>query len=146
MNGYVLTTSGIVLDQWIDKNGHMNVTSYMAVFDQGTDNLFQKCGLEHSDIGTDTTIVAGRILIDHRKELFAGEEWELWSGIVTVKPTYLTVTHRLRSASSIHATCDIRARPFSKQKRIAVMLNPELVNALTALRVPGLVDRFKTGG
>ena len=69
MKGFILTAQGIVSPEWIDRNGHMNITSYMALFDQGTDILFQKFGLAVSETDSDITMVAGRIYIEHRKEL-----------------------------------------------------------------------------
>jgi len=144
MKGYIQTGAGVVPEQWIDKNGHMNIAAYMALFDQGSDILLQTCGCVPS-LGSDTTFVAGRILIDHRKELFLGDKWEQWSGIVAVQHGYLTITHRLRSASSIRATCDIRAKPFSVQNRVAVSLDPEIVRRLSSFRIPGQLDRFGPG-
>ena len=69
MKGFILTAQGIVSPEWIDRNGHMNMTSYMALFDQGTDILFQKFGLAVSETDSDITMVAGRIYSEHRKEL-----------------------------------------------------------------------------
>jgi acyl-CoA thioesterase FadM len=142
MKGFILTMSGIVPTEWIDKNGHMNVASYMALFDHGTDVLLQESGLVVSGADSDITVVAGRIFIEHRKELLECESWELWSGFSTVQPSFMTVTHRLRSGSSLRAVCDIRGAVFSKSTRTAVILDRErLCNARTLI-VPGLADRF----
>ena len=108
MKDFILTASGVVSPEWIDRNGHMNVTSYMALFDQGTEILFLKSGLAVSETDSDITMVAGRIFIEHRKELLEGEEWELWSGFAAIHPSFMTLTHRIRSGSSLRAVCDIR--------------------------------------
>lgn len=143
MKGFVLSLTGTVPSGWIDKNGHMNVTSYMALFDQGTDLLLQKSGFAVSEIDSDITVVAGRIFIEHRKELLEGEKWELWSGFAAIHPSYMTLTHRLRSGTSLRAVCDIRGATFSKRMRTAVMLDQESLWEAQTLLVPGLADRFE---
>jgi len=127
--------------EWIDKNGHMNVVSYMALFDAATDVLLEKCGIGLE--GADLTMVAARMMIDYRKELIQGEAWELWSGIISAQPSYLTITHRLRSAGSQRAVCDIRGMPFSKRTREVSMLNDALLDKVRERMVAGLTDRFE---
>jgi acyl-CoA thioesterase FadM len=140
VKGFLLSGSGTVESDWIDKNGHMNVTAYMTLFDRGTDALLEKCGI--GSVGADLTMVASRIMIDHRKELMEGEQWELWSGVAAVCPTYLTVTHRLRSTTSLRAVCDIRGTPFSMRTRAAVVMDERTLEEISGLIVPGLLDRF----
>lgn len=142
MRGFVLTVTGVVPTGWIDRNGHMNVTSYMALFDQGTEVFLQRSGLLAPDADSDRTVVAGRIFIEHRKELMEGEGWELWSGFSALAPSFVTVTHRLRGGASLRAVCDIRGAFFSKSTRTAVNLQQEHLGKAGALLVPGLVDRF----
>lgn len=143
MKGFILTVSGSVPAEWIDKNGHMNVTSYMAIFDQGTDILLQKSGLAVSGNDSDITMVAGRIFIEHRKELLEGEEWELWSGFVAIHPSFMTLTHRLRSGASLRAACDIRGTLFSTKTRVSVVLDQGILKNVASLVIPGIADRFE---
>ena len=143
MKGFILTASGVVSPKWIDRNGHMNVTSYMALFDQGTEILFQKSGLAISETDSDITMVAGRIFIEHRKELLEGEEWELWSGFAAIHPSFMTLTHRLRSGYSLRAVCDIRGVVFSKLRRTSITFDQDSLGKAQALLVPGLADRFE---
>ena len=140
MRGFQLTAAGAVLSEWIDRNDHMNVAAYMALFDKGTFALLDSCGFGTS--GNDLTMVAARILIDHRKELLEGEPWELWSGVVSAHPTYLTVTHRIRSGRSLRTVCDIRGTPFSMRTRVATLLDKETLQGVGKWIVPGLADRF----
>jgi len=143
MKGFILTAQGIVSPEWIDRNGHMNITSYMALFDQGTDILFQKFGLAVSETDSDITMVAGRIYIEHRKELLEGEEWELWSGFAAIHPSFMTLTHRLRSGSSLRAVCDIRGVVLSKRTRTSTTFDQDSLEKVRTLLVPGLADRFE---
>jgi len=142
VKGFLLTETGLVSAEWIDKNGHMNVNSYISLFEQGTSKLLQYSGLLLSVSDSDITVVAGRIFIEHRKELLEGEAWELWSGFSAVQPSFMTITHRLRGGSSLRAVCDIRGAFFSKSTRTTVNLFHEQVRIAQTLIVPGLVDRF----
>lgn len=142
MKGFVLCDKGCVATEWIDSNGHMNVTAYMALFDKGTNVLLNRCGI--GNCNGDLTMVATRLMIDHRRELIQGDNWELWSGVISAYPTYLTITHRLRSPKSLHAACDIRGVPFSKRSRGAVRFDNDDLMKLQQLIVLGLVDRFDT--
>jgi acyl-CoA thioester hydrolase len=40
-----LQYEGVVLPEWIDNNGHMNLAYYVVLFDQATDLLFDTLGL-----------------------------------------------------------------------------------------------------
>ena len=143
MKGFILTAQGIRSPEWINRNGHMNMTSYMTLFDQGTDILFQKFGLAVSETDSDITMVAGRIYIEHRKELLEGEEWELWSGFAAIHPSFMTLTHRLRSGSSLRAVCDIRGVVLSKRTRTSTTFDQDSLEKVRTLLVPGLADRFE---
>jgi len=142
VKGFHLCDTGCVASEWIDRNGHMNVTAYMTLFDKGTNTLLERCGIGVPN--SDLTIVAARIMIDHRREFKEGERWELWCGIVSVFPTYLTLTYRLRSAKSIHAVCDIRGTPFSMKDRSSTYFPEKNLIKLSQHIIPGLVDRFIT--
>lgn len=139
MKGFVHTISGVVPDEWIDRNGHMNVTAYMGIFDQGTDLLLQKCGLTD---GSDHTVVSARMMIDYRKELLLGEPWQLWSGFSSIQSNTLTIVHRLRAVNSMRATCDIKGNSFSKSARYAVPFSLAIHENFSQFLVSGLADRF----
>jgi acyl-CoA thioesterase FadM len=140
VKGFLLCDQGTVLKEWLDGNGHMNVTAYMALFDKGTNILLESCGIGTPN--TDFAMVASRIMIDHRREFIFGNEWQLWSGVISATSTYVTLTHRLRSKKSVHAVCDIRGAPLSMVTRQSTYIGEEMVSRLSQYVVQGLVDRF----
>lgn len=142
MKGFILTMTGNVQTEWIDNNGHMNITSYMAIFDKGSEILLQKSELVSSEINSDITVVAGRIYIEHKKELLKGDEWKLWSSFIAIDPSFITLTHRLHSGGSLRAVCDIRATAFSKHLRASILLDQESLRKAKTMLVHGLKDRF----
>jgi acyl-CoA thioester hydrolase len=144
MKGFYFTASGKVPSQWIDKNGHMNIKYYIALFDQGCDVMLEKCGVARSSMADNgLTMVANRIFVAHKKELFEGEDWELMSGVVSLTPDFITLSHRLISGSSIRATCDIRGRFFNTKTRAATALDDKALERAREYIVPGLTDRFQ---
>lgn len=141
MKGFVLTGEGIVLPEWIDRNRHMNVAAYMKLFDAGMERLLGTLGFSGD---ADTGFVAGRIYIEHRRELMEGESWQMWSGIVSVAPNTITVTNRIRSGSAVRAVCDIKGTPFCKLSRSALKMPDQMIERIASALVPGLLDRFDT--
>lgn len=146
MKGFQLTLEGRVLPEWIDANGHMNITRYLALFDEGCEVLLLRSGVDRARAATgDVTLVAGRIQMAHRREMLEGESWSLWSGFTSVDPGFVSFTHRLVGEGSVRATCDIRANAFCKRERASSLLGDEVVERARALIVPGLKDPFAQG-
>ena len=143
MNGLIMTDSGIVLPEWIDRNTHMNVAYYVVIFDRGIDVLLRKSILSVAGIDKEIAMVASRNLIEYRKELLVGEHWELWSGIVSVDPSYITSIHKIRSGTSTRAVCQIRSSAFSLDTRMATTLKQAPVDIAKKYLLPGIVDKFK---
>lgn len=143
MTDFVKTSSGVVSEDWIDSNGHMNVTAYMRLFDHGTAILARESGITEA---RDLTLVAARMIIDYHKELLVDEAWSLWSGVSSVQPGSLTIVHKLRSTRTIHATCHIKSNGFSKNSRSATLFDSDVLSGLGKFLVPGLADRFFTNG
>ena len=146
MKGFVLTREGVVEPSWIDANGHMNVMWYTQVFDSGCDVLLRRVGIDPETIKAGKpTVVAARIQIAHRKELLAGERWELWSGFTRAEPAGVSFTHRLVSGGVTRATCDIQSHAFCPKERSTAKLADGIVEAARQLLVPGLADPFARG-
>lgn len=144
MKGFSLTSQGKVQESWIDRNGHMNIMWYMALFDKGTDVMLEKIGITSTSMGSDaTTTIASRIYVAHRKELLVGEAWELWSGLTSLDAASLTFTHRLVSLATMRATCDIKTNAFSIRTRKQASLPVAILERAKKYLVPGLADYFQ---
>ncbi len=144
MNGFILTATGSVTADQIDINGHLNVVHYMAIFDRGSDTLVSKIGINPKSIAEgEPTLVAGRILIAHRKELLINDPWELWSAFVTIKPNYLTLVHKLVCQNVTRAKCDIRAAVFCPKTRQGSMLTTSVLDQAREYLNDGMADIFE---
>lgn len=64
----------VVLPEWIDCNGHMNVAYYLLAFDQATELFFDHLGLDaaHRDATGGSTFAAD-VHLTYRRELHEGD-------------------------------------------------------------------------
>jgi acyl-CoA thioester hydrolase len=63
----------VVLPEWIDYNGHMNVAYYLLAFDKATDDFFDHLGLDsvHRETSGGSTF-AGDIHLTYQREVHEG--------------------------------------------------------------------------
>jgi acyl-CoA thioester hydrolase len=56
----LLQSEGVVLPEWIDANGHMNLAYYVVLFDQATDLLYDAIGVgqAYRDVTGNSTFTA----------------------------------------------------------------------------------------
>ena len=142
MKGYLATGSGTVPREWIDSNGHVNIAHYMALFDRGSETLLERLRRRLGPAPGDFAVVASRIYVEHKNELFEGEPWRLWTGLITLERSFLTLTHRLMSGESLRAKCDIRSVYFSRSTRTSITLDKSALAAAGEFVIAGLSDRF----
>ena len=140
MKGFVLTGEGTVLTEWIDRNRHMNMARYLGLFDDACDALLGRSGLVVE--GNDLTFVAGRVQMAHRRELFEGDGWQIWSGFASVTERGVTFAHRLASEGAVRATCDIYSTPFCLGERTSMRLDGDQMERAASFVIAGLADPF----
>jgi acyl-CoA thioester hydrolase len=64
----------VVLPEWIDYNGHMNVAYYLLAFDHATDLFFDHLGLDAAHrAATGGSTFAGDIHLTYQRELREGD-------------------------------------------------------------------------
>ena len=73
----------VVLPEWIDYNGHMNVAYYLLAFDQATDTFFAYLGLDESHRGSSGgSTFAGDIHLTYQREVGEGAPLRFTSRIL----------------------------------------------------------------
>jgi acyl-CoA thioester hydrolase len=74
---------GVVLPEWIDINGHMNVAYYVLAFDQAVDALFARIGISDAYIRTaGGTTFAVESHVTWRQELTENQPYRIESQIL----------------------------------------------------------------
>ncbi len=73
----------VVLPDWIDYNGHMNVAYYLLAFDHATDDFFDFLGLDadHREAAGGSTF-AGEIHLTYQREVGAGAPLRITSQLL----------------------------------------------------------------
>lgn len=82
-SGSVATSSGKVLPEWIDINGHMNVAYYVLAFDLGVDALWRQLGITDNYIETtQCSTFAVECHVTYQAELKVAEPYIVTSQIL----------------------------------------------------------------
>lgn len=72
--GPLATHTGTVLPEWIDYNGHMNLSYYVLLFDHATDSFLDRIGLtEPFRRRHEASTFAAEIHVNYLRELQAGD-------------------------------------------------------------------------
>ena len=94
----LLTYRGAVYPSQCDHMGHMNVSSYVAKFDEATWQLFAAIGLTRSRMRDEKLGMAGvEQHIEYRRELFAGDVVTVSSAVQEVKDKAIRFVHEMRN-------------------------------------------------
>jgi acyl-CoA thioester hydrolase len=87
---------GVVLPEWIDSNGHMNLAYYVVLFDMGVEALFAVVGFGPNH---DATTRHGPFAVEthtiYERELLAGERVRVASRIVGLDAKRLHLAHEM---------------------------------------------------
>ena len=87
---------GVVLPEWIDANGHMNLAYYVVLFDQATDLLYDTLGVgqAYRDATGNSTFTAETHTL-YERELHAGERVRVVPHLLGVDAKRLHYFHEM---------------------------------------------------
>jgi acyl-CoA thioester hydrolase len=92
----LITYRGVVYPSQCDHMGHMNVSWYVAKFDEATWQLFSAIGLTPSRLRTEGIGMAGvEQHIEYKRELFPGDVVTVSSVILEVKDKSIRFAHEM---------------------------------------------------
>ncbi len=146
----------VVLPEWIDYNGHMNVAFYVLAFDQATDAFLDHIGLDHGykDEANCTTFVVD-MNVTYLSEVLEGDPLRFTTQLINSDEKRLHYFHRMYHAEkgylaatnelmTVHISLetrrvapireDILERIAAIQKRHAMLPFPEQAGRLIAIR------------
>ena len=94
----LVTYRGAVYPSHCDHMGHMNVSFYVAKFDEATWQLFAGLGLTRERMRDEKLGVAGvEQHIEYKRELFPGDVVSVTSTILEVRDKVLRFAHEMRN-------------------------------------------------
>ena len=97
------TCEGVVLPEWIDANGHMNLAYYVVLFDQATDLLYDTLGVgqAYRDATGNSTFTAETHTL-YEREVRLGERVRVVPYLLAVDPKRLHYFHEMFHAEQGH--------------------------------------------
>ena len=143
MENYNLQYKGQVSTDWIDANGHMNVKSYFQLFENACWSQW-KILSEQSVFMNTSSMVAVRFYIENRKELFEGDDLEVWTGFVPFSDTSIIMVHRIKSPNKgVVATCEVATCFFDIEDRKQKAFPKDIIDIIGENSIQGLKPRLK---
>jgi acyl-CoA thioester hydrolase len=94
---------GVVLPEWIDANGHMNLAYYVVLFDQATDLLYDVLGLgpAYRDVTGNSTFTAETHTL-YEREVRVGERVRVTAHLLGADAKRLHYFHEMFHAEGGH--------------------------------------------
>jgi acyl-CoA thioester hydrolase len=88
--------SGVVLPEWIDYNGHMNLAYYVLAFDYASDVFLDYLGLTEQFRAThDSSTFAAEIHVSYARELHAGDAFRIYTQLLDYDEKRIHYFHRM---------------------------------------------------
>jgi acyl-CoA thioester hydrolase len=96
-----LVHNTLILPEWIDHNGHMNVAYYVLAFDEATDAAYERwgIGLDYPSSSGCSVFTLG-MNVDYRSELFDGDEVRIKTDLVDYDEKCIHYFHRMYNDES----------------------------------------------
>ncbi len=138
---------GVVLPEWIDYNGHMNLAYYLLAFDLATDIFFDYVGLDEAyrEKAGGTTFTA-EVHIAYQRELEEGAPLRITTQLLSFDDKRLRYFHRMyhvgegflaASAENVSLHIDLKRRRVAP---FADGIRARLAEVLVAHRSLGLPE------
>jgi acyl-CoA thioester hydrolase len=127
---------GVVLPEWIDANGHMNMAYYVVLFDQATDLMYDTLGVgqAYRDATGNSTFTA-ETHTRYEREVRIGERVRVTSYLLAVDRKRLHYFHEMFHAEGGHrvATQELLGLHIDLSVRRVAPMPTELYAGILAL-------------
>ena len=119
----------VVLPEWIDYNGHMNVAYYLLAFDHATDAFFDHVGLDaaHREATAGSTF-AGDIHLTYQREVHEGDPLRITTQLLGFDDKRLRFFHHMYHAAEgyLSATMEGLALYVDLKRRRVSLFPPDI--------------------
>jgi acyl-CoA thioester hydrolase len=126
---------GVVLPEWIDANGHMNLAYYVVLFDQATDSMYDVLGVgqAYRDVTCNSTFTAETHTL-YEREVRLGERVRVVPHLLGVDAKRLHYFHEMFHADEGHrvAAQELIALHIDLRVRRVAPFPPDLLERLQA--------------
>ena len=86
----------LVLPEWVDYNGHMNVAYYVLAFDHATDAVLDRLGIgEAYRLATGCSVFVGEMHVNYLQEVMEGDELRISTRLLATDAKRLVLFHEM---------------------------------------------------
>lgn len=132
-----VTGRGLVRDDWIDYNGHMNVAYYVLAFDQGTDGLLDLFGLDadYRDRTAHSTF-ALEMHVTYKREIGRAEPYLITSRVLDADHKRIHMFHEMHHATEgwLAASNEVITMHIDLTRRRSRAFPPEVQARVDAMK------------
>ncbi len=130
------THTGVVLPEWIDYNGHMNLCYYVLLFDSATDTFLEQLGMTpafRARRGAST--FAAEIHVHYLRELRVGDEVRITTQLLDYDAKRIHFFHRMyhRQLGYLAATNELMSLYVDMEARRVTAMPAPIQKKLQAL-------------
>ena len=127
----------VILPDWIDYNGHMNVAYYVLVFDRATDDFFDFMGLtaEYRTAGNVSAFTA-EMHVNYIREVKEGDEVFVTTQLLGYDEKRFHYFHRLYHAEQryLAATSELLCLYMDMNMRRVTQMPPPIMDRLAEIK------------
>lgn len=134
--GLLDTYSGVVLPEWIDYNGHMNLAYYVLAFDYASDVFLDYLGLtEKFRARHDSSTFAAEIHVSYARELHLGDGFRISTQLLDYDEKRIHYFHRMIHLGEgwIAAGNELMSLHMDMSTRKVAPMHPEIQGNLAEL-------------
>lgn len=140
---------GVVPDNFIDSNFHMNIKHYVGIISDGTHQFVKETDLSIILNGEGKSFVITKMLSFFHKELNTNDEWNLFVGLYKINLAGFSLMYDLKKRNTRAAKFYARCNFFDLSTRKSYQINPEILASLnlevmTYLHDPLLISNDQT--
>jgi acyl-CoA thioester hydrolase len=127
---------GVVLPEWLDYNGHMNIAYYVLAFDHATDALIDYLGMgEAYRQQSQCSAFVLETHVNFQRELMAGDTFRITTQILGFDSKRIHYFHRMYHAEKglLAATTELIAIHVDLIQRHSIPMPLEILDRLNAI-------------
>ena len=128
---------GLIVPEWIDYNGHMNVAYYVLVFDRATDDFFDFMGLTAAYRATgNVSAFTAEMHVNYIREVKVGDEVSVTTQLLGYDEKRFHYFHRMYNAEQRYlvATSELLCLYVDMNMRRVAQIPPPIMDRLAEIK------------
>lgn len=131
------TIRGNTSSDWVDKNGHVNISHYINLLDRSLETLCSFPGSINSILKNNESYVARSYIVKHQSELIHPSSWSIRAGITSIATNKFLSYHCLYRGQTRVAKFSLESVFFDLSSRKAIDIGLDQMDLFTYEIVAG---------